>query len=401
MLAWRQNKRRLTLQCPLGTFWAEMPEGWRLSAVHPSALAVAEHLLLHNVPAAANALPPIDELLARRPRPSPPASRPLLCYSAGCDSTAALQLLPPETIPIYCRRPYATYRHPKGAAIRLAPFEPIARCLDAVGEKLRQPVVRVPSTFETIGLSAGLRHGFTDGYGYGVMACLLADHFDAGAVAFGSVMEQVFLGSGHNYTDIVAYPSAKFHFYRRLFQIAGLEFMLPTGGCSEVLTAAIVARGPLAGLDVSCPLADADGTPCGRCFKCFRKLRLQSQIPNPQFLPPPTPSVMATLEKRPLKSASSVIYACQRSGWWTDSLREYQNVRLDFLDRHHGYAVDHLLPSHLSKHVHQRFRELGIDPMNVDDEHRLRTLGKTFHPKAYEQTRAGFPTEAPDTQSLA
>ncbi len=390
---WHQHGVRLNLECTLGSFWAEMPDGWRLENCHPAALAVAEYLLLHNIEAAKADCRSIDQLWDLPPRPAGQSGKTLLCYSGGVDSTAALMLLPPETVPIYCRRPYDGYPL-RGKRIHLAPFAPIERCLDRVGNVYG--VVKVPSTFETIGLAGGTAHGFQDGYGYAVMACLLADFLDGGAVAFGSVMEQVFLGSGNNYTDIVKFPTAKWHFYRRLLRLAGLEFSLPTGGCSEVLTERIVAAGPLADYAVSCPLADAAGKPCGTCFKCFRKLRILNRPASE-----PTPSVLDTLAKRPLKSASSVVYACQRSGWWGAGLHEYRDVKLDFLERYHGYAVDNLLPAHLAGHVRGRFAELGVKPMDPEDEYMLRQLGRTFWPSAFSLTRAGLPVERMDSQSLA
>jgi len=402
MSTWSQRGRRLNLECAVGEFWAEMPEGWRLDDCHPAALSVAEFLLFHNVDAAMakgdclaiDRIWRLDRMWEIEPRPAGRSRRTLLCYSGGADSTAALALLPPETVPIHCRRPYDSYPL-RGRRIRLAPFGPIGRCLDRVGG-----VVQVPNTFERIGLAAGLPHGFRDGYGYAVPACLLADHFDAAAVAFGSVMEQVFLGSGNNYIDIVRQPSARWHFYRALFRLAGLEFSLPTGGCSEVLTERIVRSGPLAEDAVSCPLADAEGRPCGTCFKCFRKLRL---TPCGKPAPEPTPGVLKTLAKRPLKSASSVVYACQRSGWWGEGLKleEYRDVELGFLDRYHGYAVDNLLPTHLAEHVRGRFAALGVQPMDPEDERLLRQLGKTFWPAAFSHTRAGLPVERMDSQSLA
>jgi len=383
MATWAQRDNRVELKTRLGTFWAEMPDGWRLDDCHPAALAVAEWLLFHNIPALQEECISLEALKQLPYRARPPHSKTILCYSAGADSTAALMLLPRETtIPVYCRRPYDSYRRSDGIPIKLATFAPIQRCLDKVGG-----VVQVPSVLETMGPAAGLRHGFHDGYGYAVMACLLADHYGAGTVAFGSVMEQVFMGAGNNYTDIIKMASSRWQMCRQLFRVAGLDFALPTGGCSEVLTERTARSGPYGEVIVSCPTADASNRPCGTCFKCFRKLRIAGTS-----APEPDKNVVAVLKKRPLKSATSVVYACQKAGWWkVASLAEYRDVDLGFLERYHGYAVDYLLSVELASHVHNRMAELGVQSMNPEEEAKLRRIGQTFWPEAFSRTRAGLP----------
>ena len=82
---------------------------------------------------------------------------------------------------------------------------------------------------------------------------MLADHLDAGVLAFGSVMEQVFLRSGNLYTDVVALARSSYNSLRRLLEGAGLFFALPTGGCSEVLTTRIADEGRFRAIAISCP----------------------------------------------------------------------------------------------------------------------------------------------------
>jgi hypothetical protein len=378
---WHQDGRRVVCTSVFGEHWAEMPDGWRLDAVHPAALAAAEWLLY------APLMKQAFGIVERAPDPEDPdrrfiGSRTLLSYSLGTDSTAALTLLPPDTISYYAQRPYGSYTTNTGAEVRLPDARPWEERLAAIPN-----LIVVPNTFEQIRVCAGGRHGFGHSYGYAAIGLLLADHVDAGVIAFGSVMEQVFLRSGHLYADVVALPSSAYNSMRRLVEAAGLFFALPTGGCSEVITNRIADTGRFAGLAISCPSAAPDGTPCGVCFKCFRKLRIDGR----RDLPEPSPGVQALLHKYPLKSATSVVYAAGRSAYRHPDLDRYRDVRLDFLERYSPYAVDHMLPPHLRDHVRDQFRQLGIAPMDAEDDLRLRSIGKVFWPEQFDPRRAGLP----------
>jgi hypothetical protein len=177
----------------------------------------------------------------------------------------------------------------------------------------------------------------------------------------------------------------------RLLDGAGLVLALPTGGCSEVLTTRISDAGRYTGLAISCPSATPDGTPCGRCFKCFRKLRLEGVADPPE----PDASVTHTFEKYPLKSATSVMYAVQRSGYRHPVLDEYRDVDLRFLERYFDYAIEHMLPEHLRDHVRRELASLRIGPMSEEDELRLRLIGQTFWPESFSWTRAGIAEPEP------
>lgn len=377
---WRQDGRRLICNSMYGEHWAEMPRGWRLDEVHPAALAAAEWILYNGVDRIAFGV--------TTPAPDPPDSarrmigtNTLLSYSLGTDSTAAMALLPDDAIRYYCRRPYTSYLTRSGADVQLPDPSPWEERLERV-----ENLIVVSNTFEHIQLAGGGRHGFAHNFGYAAIGLLLADHADGGVLAFGSVMEQVFLRSGHLFADVVSLDRSTFNALRRLVNSAGLFLALPTAGCSEVLTTRISDVGRYAGLAISCPRAAADGTPCGTCFKCFRKLRLEGRAD----VPDPDESVVHAFEKYPLKSATSVIYAAQRSTYRHPILDEYRDVELDFLERSFDYAVEHMVPDHLREHVRGELASLGIDPMSDDDELRLRTIGQIFWPESFSWSRAGI-----------
>ncbi|MGH8826264.1 MAG: DUF6395 domain-containing protein, partial [Jiangellaceae bacterium] len=230
-----------------------------------------------------------------------------------------------------------------------------------------------------IGLRAGQRHGYAHGFGYAAIGLLLADHVGAGILAFGSVMEQVFLRSGNVYTDVVRAQASSFNTLGRTLRTAGLELALPTGGCSEVITERVAATGRYAGLAISCPRPGPRGEPCGTCFKCFRKLRLEG-VAN---LPEPDGQVLKVLDTYPLKSATSVVFASQRAGYSYPSIERYLDADLGFLERYYGYAIEHMLPVHLRGPVQAELAALGIRQMSSSDEHDLRSVARVFWPEKF------------------
>ena len=377
---WRQQGNRLICASAYGEHWAEMPAGWRLDDVHPEALAAAEWILYSGVDRLAfGVVPPVPAPPDDRKRPR--GGSTLLSFSLGTDSTAAMALLPDETIRYYCRRPYTSYLTRTGASVSLPDPTPWEERLATVSN-----LIVVPTTFEQVQLAAGGRHGFAHNFGYAALGFLLADHTDAGVLAFGSVMEQVFLRSGHLFADVVALDRSTYQALRSVVDAAGLDLALPTGGCSEVLTTRISDTGRYAGLAISCPSAAPDGTPCGRCFKCFRKLRLEGAAEPPE----PDPGVLHALEKYPLKSATSVVYAAQRSGFRHPVLDEYRDVDLAFLERYFDYAIEHMVPVHLQAHVRGELAALGVEPMSDEEELQLRLIGQTFWPESFSWSRAGI-----------
>ena len=382
--SWRQDGSRVVCTSYFGEHWAQMPPGWRIDDVHPAALAAADWLLYGKVDTLAfgvvTAAPDPDDDERRHI-----GSNVLLSFSLGTESTAALSLLPDGVQGYYCMRPYRSYTTPAGSRIELPDQTLWADRLATLDR-----VIVVPNTFESLQLAAGGRHGFAHNFGYAAIGLLLADHLDAGALAFGSVMEQVYLRSGNLYTDVVALQRSSFNSLRRLVESAGVFFALPTAGCSEVLTTRISDEGRFSGLAISCPRPLPDGSPCRTCFKCFRKLRLEG-APD---LPEPDPSVLQVLAKHPLKSATSVVYAAQRSGYRHPMLDRYMDTDLGFLERYYPYAVDHMLPEPLRNHVRDKLAGLGIAPMTDEDEFRLRTVGRTFWPEQFTWAKAGVPDPA-------
>jgi hypothetical protein len=379
--AWRQEGTRVICSSFFGEHYAEMPEDWSLSDVHPAALRAAEWFLYDKLESVFVGRPQ-TRLTADEASRRKPGEALLLSFSLGVDSCAAATLLSAaEPLHLYCRRDFDTYLTSAGARISMASVDAVDR-----GMELTPRLTVVPNTFELARVAAGGAIGFSHGYGYAAISLLLADHLEAGALALGSVMEQVFLRSGNRYADIVSNTSSLVSGVKAALSSGGLDLTLPVAGCSEVATSRISRRGPFGGVAIWCPRADSDGRPCGVCFKCFRKLRFDR---DGEGAPHPEQAVLDLLVKRPLKSATSVVYACQRGGFSAPGVNEYLGLDLTFLERYYDYAVEHLVPERYHATVRSALAAAGVEPMGPDDEGRLVAVGDVFDPPLQRRRRWG------------
>jgi hypothetical protein len=380
---WKQSGRKCILKTTCGDFYAKMPTGWKLSDIPQESLQVAEHFLLSPIEANLFNVDPY-EVLAEHPNSSEVfnrqiGDRDLLAFSVGTDSTAACLLLPDETIRFFCKRDYNSYKKSTGHVVALQDFTPLQRALDQTVS------VVVPNNFELIGIAYGYNHGYRHNFGYVAIGVLLGKLLNARSVSFGSVMEQVFMGSGNNYLDVGLLKSSRANQMKKMLAIVGLDLCLPTSACSEVVTNHIVRNSHLKDYAVSCPKADEMGNSCGVCFKCFRKLRLDGIV-----VPEPSESVKYVLSKYPLKSATSVMFAVKKSGYRSEITDRYLHINLDFLERYHGYAINTFVPEYLRSHIENKLAEYGVLPMTQDDEIKLRNIGRHFWPEKFDPKRAGL-----------
>lgn len=383
--SWRQEGAQLAVTWLGDTYRATMPSGFTLEAVPPERVELAAELLFGEIERAvfgrSRKLLEVSRAESTEEFELEDASKVLLCYSAGEDSTAALELLPPDrTVAYYSERPYDRYKTAAGASISLHTAYERSVVSRVPG------LARVPNEFELIGLSVGMSLGYRDSFGYAALAVLMAQHLKCNTIAFGSVMEQIFLRSGCNYSDVVNYRSARLVAYRSLFRDAGLYFSVPTGGLSEVLTHRITRENRHGYVAVPCPSTSASGEPCGTCFKCFRKLRLDDGVAAPD----PSPGALKSITARPMKSATSVVAAAQNAGESRFGLAEYSKTDISYLKRYYGEGLRGLVPKDLVAHVERALHDRGIEPMTLLDEYRLRTVAEVFDPGNLSM-KAAFP----------
>lgn len=258
-------------------FDTELPEGWKLEAVHPDHLALVALLVAHPFTVTRLELPfgvtaafaeaqsasgryvigPVDPHLT--PWTASKEGRPGLAFSGGADSTAALSLMPSNTVPVFLDRPIvgrSLYR--KDAALhscaRLRRMGYDVRTVSCDLEYMREPV------------------GFPIDLANAIPAILLASHLDLDSIAFGMIMETAYRTGHVAFRDYAT--SSHFRLWGGLFSAAGIPLNLVTAGVSEIGTLMIALNTEVGGLAQSC-IRGSRRRPCRNCWKCFRKVLLQ------------------------------------------------------------------------------------------------------------------------------
>lgn len=197
---------------------------------------------------------PVDP--AVEPRESP--RRALLAYSGGVDSIAAAELLKDDVVLVYSAR----RKHPWVPRVddiyQNGAFLPLVREADARGWHTEVVTTDVDYICD---LRPHQPTSFADGIG----AILLADDLAGGGVAWGNVLETLYLEGGLRWTGGMREPTLP-----DLFASVGLDYLQPTGAVTEVGTTALVLESNLGDLARSCAVA-AGGRPCYWCEKCIRK----------------------------------------------------------------------------------------------------------------------------------
>ena len=249
---------------------------------------------------------------------SPPIrARPALAFSGGADSSAALSVMPGNTIPIFMNRPMKRWSIYDSDA-------PLANCgklreigfdvqiIDCDLEYLRKPV------------------GFPSDLAHAIPSILLANSLGLDSIAFGTVMESAY-GIGHErYKD---YPSgAHRRFYGSLMDAAGLMLSLPVSGISEVGTSIINDKSPLGDFSQSCIRGKRD-EPCLRCWKCFRKRLLSHALFGTKIdidkMISKNKEVAAKLSAYPISHENVLAYSIQNVEGKDDDFIQRLRNRLD------------------------------------------------------------------------
>ena len=157
---------------------------------------------------------------------------------------------------------------------------------------------------------------------------LMADYWNLGYIATGTMLESTFLYRGYKYRDFSQVEFWRFWF--NTFQQAGLELFWPVMPCSEFLTQKILtANGRTS---ISCLRGRQE--PCGKCYKCFRKLSIAGIQPKLH------PESSKVLNGRPLKQAASLIYAMNKYNLNIPPLAEYKGMNLSWLENYYKPAID-------------------------------------------------------------
>ena len=227
---------------------------------------------------------------------------PLLAFSGGADSTAALAVMPSNTIPVFMLR-----SERKKTLSLYDSSAPLSICheLSEVGYNVKI----VESDLEYIRNPVG----FPTDLANAIPAILLSESLESDSISFGTVLES---GYGIGHSNFIEYgQSSHWRFFSTLFSSVGLQLSLPTLGISEVGTAKICEESPNGKFSQSC-IRSSLGNPCDFCWKCFRKkLLLYSigAIESPNFVQMlESNEIQKKLSEFPISHENVIVYSMQR-----------------------------------------------------------------------------------------
>jgi chondroitin synthase len=350
---WVQQGSVLSFDALTRTVHFHMPPNWSLERTHDDLLRLA-HFVLNS--------PFEDGILEGWVPTRKQGSRPGLAFSGGVDSTAAMMLMPPETVLIYNER------------IGLKSILDHTNALRFIDElaKHGRPVLRVQSDHEGIRLDHGKPAGFSTDLAGAVQVILLADYFDLGYLAMGMPLENAYLFHGHTGRDFIQTRFWKFH--SKIFSKAGLELYYPVAGLSEFANQRLVESEEIGRYAQSCLRSNQSGEVCGQCWKCFRKNSMRGRDIRLEG------ETLSFLGKRPLKQAASTLYAIQRLPEEQqqqitslhEDLGELLGADYGFLDRFHPGALL-LVPERYRSRTESKIRAL-IDQMTDVEQEQLLSM---------------------------
>jgi hypothetical protein len=301
-----------------------------------------------------------SEKISRREPPE--NSRPGLAFSGGVDSTAALSVMPPITVPIFMKRPKK-----KGSLYDYSAALESCDLLSQIGFDVQILVSDLEYVRDPVGFPTDLAHA--------APAVLLSDYLGLDSISFGTVLESAY-GIGHeSYRN---YPKmSHWRFFGTLFSAAGIPICLPVAGISEVGTSIIVERSPLGHVAQSC-IRGAWKSPCWNCWKCFRKGILGSALGINEIGKINMENMLNSVEIKmklsqiPISHENVISYALERANLseQKELMELYEVVRnnapLGLLERWYSPSIS-LISQRWKKVVRNNILRL-LAPMTKEDE---------------------------------
>lgn len=224
---------------------------------------------------------PVDSSVM--PRQVPDHGRPGLAYSGGVDCTAALTVLPDATAAYFLERIVP----PGGVwvgAYRLDAALHACTELAATGRHVR----RVRSDLEFLRTPYGFPHDLANA----IPAIVHADVDRLDSIGWGAILESTYQVGSTTFRDYANSPFVRG--FGPAFTAAGLPIVNAVAGVSEVGTAIIAQRSPYGRFAQSC-MRGTVGEPCRRCWKCARKILLDSALTGSW---PPQSEIVRMLTRR-------------------------------------------------------------------------------------------------------
>ncbi len=225
---------------------------------------------------------------------------PSLAFSAGADSTAALSVMPGNTVPIFLLRPQTSDSHyDSSAALQIC---------DEL-KSLGYEIMIIESNLEMLRVPVG----FPTDLANSVPAILLSESLGLGSISFGTVLESGY-GIGHEKFREYG-EGSHWRFFNTIFESVGLKLSMPVMGISEVGTGIICEKSPYGHYSQSC-IRGKWLKPCMKCWKCFRKellavgLGFSEETDIKSMLK--SNEVQKKLSEFPISHENVIIYSLQR-----------------------------------------------------------------------------------------
>ena len=333
---WAQLEQRVWFRTPYGCVHFDLPKGYDLNSVNPALIELATEVLL---------FPWQRELRNCGESTREPGDNIALSYSCGVDSTAAMLVMPENTILAYHRRDFDSMLDHSNADSLISHIE----------EKFEREVIQVGSDHEKIRTHEDLGTGFSSTYAVGVHLILLADHLNLKGIAFGTPIDNCWLNRGKQYRDFT--DSNHLKKWGNRFQRAGLDLLFPINMISEAGALRICRNSELIGNLNSC-LRGHNAQGCGECWKCFHK-----NGPLGRAIDLRSREITKFIASRPLKTAMQALWALQQMKLehLVPDLAHLLEQDLGWWEKYYPPGFD-LLPEYLKQHVRDRIVE-ELEPM--------------------------------------
>jgi len=293
---WSQKGRRLWMNTVIGQYYWDMPRNWSLKKTHRDLLKLAEWVLLD---------PWFSDIIEGYEWTRKPGLKPGISFSGGIESTAAMLVMPRNSILAYHERDFES----------MLKHDNATRFIKRLRWRYFRKVHVIKSNHEKIRTNWGKMNGFSTDLACGVHLILLADYFKLDSLAVGMPIDNSWLSQGRVFRDFPNCP-----WYEKWippFKAAGLEINLAVNMISQAGCLEVVRKKGLANWAQSCLRAPA-GETCGRCWKCFFKNSLLGHKIDTTSI-----EIQKFLDTEPLKTAAMVLYATKKTGMF-DNLEQLE-----------------------------------------------------------------------------
>ena len=279
---WSQEGNRVWLRHPWGWVHWDMPNGYQLRKTHPALLYLALEVLLS---------PWVPETKSWNVERRASGQNYSLSFSGGVDSTAAMILMPQDTILSYHERNFTSMLN------HSLPHSTFA----AIKERTGRKVLCIPSNHEKIRTYHGKPNGFSTDHAAGVHLILLSDFLNLNGIAFGTPVDNTWLKKGLNFREFSS--SDYWLYWSSKFDKAGLSYDLVINHLTEGGTLEICRQSMFRDVVNSC-LRGKNLRWCGICWKCFHK-----NGPLGRTFDPNSKEIITFLNKSPLRSGVHALWA--------------------------------------------------------------------------------------------